>query len=334
MKDKDDNSVSERRRRLLSLLLLISIGLALGYLIGRLDQPEQLEEAREGEADILLAFPDWRQASCVTATSEEREKLETAIKAVEVLGDDAWSIRRGVMEFFSWGLRRKVGEERLPVCIPKGFYSRFADVIDAVSGWNHRFDRLDLRLAARIGEARPRIVEGVAYVAFTQYRMIDDGVYQVSLKPFARTVLASLPSAAEAYAEQAFELIPQPGAMGTGAAQIAVAGGHPEAIGKTVELMRTYLSSAQESEPIPWPTKHRLYELAYALSLATRLDENEVQPVMDLMKRQVESHALQFGLVPLHPKRMCDVLSEFPAPYSKKVADFEYCRDGDYPYDK
>jgi hypothetical protein len=127
----------------------------------------------------------------------------------------------------------------------------------------------------------------------------------------ARATLASLGhAAARPYADQAFRLISGDDALGTGAAQVAVASGHPGALELVEKLMAEALASVPFGRAVPWHTRNRLYELAYALALGGDEARLHAVPLRQLMEREVQSWAPPFGMIELPPKRMCSVLAK------------------------
>jgi hypothetical protein len=55
--------------------------------------------------------------------------------------------------------------------------------------------------------------------------------------------------------------------MRTSAVQIAVAGDHPQALQIVERLMAETLAKFPKGRIVPWNTRNRLHEMAYALSL-------------------------------------------------------------------
>lgn len=98
--------------------------------------------------------------------------------------------------------------------------------------------------------------------------------------------------------------------MGTGAAQIAVAGGHPQALQEVEQLMDQLLADLPPDAPVPWDKRNRLYEMAQALVYGGQAAQEHVSPLKALMNREVESNATIFGMVALPPRRMCPLLSQ------------------------
>jgi hypothetical protein len=127
------------------------------------------------------------------------------------------------------------------------------------------------------------------------------------IRSFARTTLAGFGGAAASWADMAFQAISADDALGTSAAQVAVAGGHPQALDR-VQGLFTDLLAAYSDDPIPLRVRDRLYELAYAIAMGGRAAQTHAGPIHELLGRKVESWAPPFGMLELPPRRMCRVL--------------------------
>ncbi|WP_449397001.1 hypothetical protein [Devosia riboflavina] len=179
-------------------------------------------------------------------------------------------------------------------------------------------------LVARLLKPSNAIIRQVAESAFSETKQ-DYGALRRDLRPLARATLAAIEGGSSAYAIQAFAEISIDDSMGTGAAQIAVAGGHPEALSKVQILMDQLLSTLPATDPIPWEARNRLYEMAQALAYGGSEARNYVSPLRELMSRQVESNATMFGMVALPPRRMCPLIAkvlEIPA----GAVEYAYCQ--------
>jgi hypothetical protein len=84
-------------------------------------------------------------------------------------------------------------------------------------------------------------------------------------------------------------------ALGTSAAQIAVAAGHPQALSKVAAMLDAILK-ANRNDPISRSARDRFYELAFALAAVGPDARPYVGPVVQIMGRTVQ------------PRRMCRVL--------------------------
>lgn len=116
--------------------------------------------------------------------------------------------------------------------------------------------------------------------------------------------LAAIEGAATPYADRAFSEISIESSMGTGAAQIAVASGHLQALEKVELLMDQLLATLPGEAPIPWDQRNRLYEMAQALAYGGQAAQEHVSPLRELMSREVESNVTKFGMEAL-PRGAC-----------------------------
>ena len=113
--------------------------------------------------------------------------------------------------------------------------------------------------------------------------------------------------------------------MGTGAAQIAVAGGHPQALSNVEALMNQLLLTLPAEKPVPWEKRNRLYEMAQALGYGGQAAKEHIAPLRELMSREVESNATIFGMVALPPRRMCPLLERI-LQIPTAATEYPYCQ--------
>lgn len=191
-----------------------------------------------------------------------------------------------------------------------------------------------LALASRIGEGRPEIIKAVAAVAFNEQPQESETLSNEDIRPFARTVLAGFGRQVAFFGDTAFALISSENSLGTGAARVAAAAGHPDALRKITSLMSELLSSIPADQAIPWDKRNRLYELAYAISFAGEPGRDHLEPILELMKRKVQSWAPPFGMVELSPKRMCDVLRRISTEKPERNESYPYCLNDEQPYEQ
>jgi hypothetical protein len=91
--------------------------------------------------------------------------------------------------------------------------------------------------------------------------------------------------------------------------------------------MNQLLATVLDDKPIPLATRDRLYELAWGIDFSGQSARDHVTPILRLMTRYVQSSAPPFGLVRLHPKRMCEVLSKIYGDDGRVKGNFPYCAD-------
>lgn len=288
------------------------------------------------------ALPSWNPqqmdpAVCLEPTEEERQVYSVAVTTLEVASDAVW-LGIGAQKFLSHGLYRKTGNDFVPVCPPADVYPRASKAITAEiaarPGSKVYLLEYQLRLAGRLPDPSTHIVEVVGGVAFEdsphpnqeQYLPADD------LRPLARTVLASYGQKALAFRDRAFEEMSGADPMGTGAAQIAAATGHPKALSRVQSLMEEILAATPADQSFGLEQRSRLYELAYAMYFAGPAAQPYTAPLQQLMKRKVKSRAPPFGLVDLSPKQMCHVLDKIFGSEQSPARSYDFCFDKKYPY--
>lgn len=317
------------KRKVFFICLLVLASFSAGWLLhtpARPIRPEKLSEA----------LPERSVRKCVPAEPEEVVRYELAVQVLDVYGvDHPNSLSIGAEKFLAHGIYRRDGDRTVQVCSPEGLYHRVADIMAKHKMWRQgRQVEYDLTLAWRIGEARPEIIEAVAAVAFNEQPQESETFSNEDIRPFARTVLAGFGRQVASFGDTAFALISSENSLGTGAAQVAAAAGHPDALRKITSLMSELLSSIPENQAIPWSERNKLYELAYAISFAGEAGRNHLDPILELMKRKVQSWAPPFGMVELSPKRMCDVLRRISAEKPERIENYPYCLNDRQPYEQ
>ncbi|AXE94625.1 hypothetical protein CUJ90_19545 [Paraburkholderia terricola] len=91
--------------------------------------------------------------------------------------------------------------------------------------------------------------------------------------------------------------------------------------------MNELLATVPDDKPIPLATRDRLYELSWAIAFSGESAKDHEAPVIRLMGRHVQSAAPPFGVVSLHPKRMCEVMSKIYGDSERVNREFSYCAD-------
>ncbi len=122
--------------------------------------------------------------------------------------------------------------------------------------------------------------------------------------------------------------------LGTSAAQIAAAASHPLALDRIERMMADTLSALPKDSIVPWKTKRRLYELAYAFALVGERGKLHLAPLRQLMTMKVQSWAPPFGMIENPPKRICDLLTYIVGASSADDQAYPYCADDKIPYDR
>jgi hypothetical protein len=261
---------------------------------------------------------------CVTPTETESALVRAALDVLAFPDEMTIFVGTGAERFLSNPLVRRVDEEYLVVCDdPEIFRQAQMSIEEHRRLLRGRLVEYGFALIVRLPSPSAGLVRKVAESAFSDTRQESD-VFRRDLRPLARATLASIEGAATAYADRAFLEITIEDSMGTGAAQIAVAGGHPQALQKVEQLMDELLAGSPPDEPIPWGKRNRLYEMAQALAYGGQAAQEHVLPLKELMNREVESNATIFGMVALPPRRMCQLL-EHILRIPTAASEYKYC---------
>ena len=271
---------------------------------------------------------------CLTPNFEELKLLNLALSAIE-LGhiQERNALDLGGRALLAEGISRHIKEDIYPVCIPSSLLQRAALVLEKRGGFgiNRRLFDYELYLAAKFENPGDAIVFDVAQLAFaTTPQQINTFVLE-DIRPIARSVLGSYGRAASKYADLAFEQIEADTPMGTGAAQVATAGGHPQALQKVVALINELLNSVSPEKTISVYKRNRLYELAWAIAYAGDSGKPYIGEIHKIMNRRVESLAPPLGALVSHPKQLCKIFKYLRD--EEGLNRYEYCTD-DSSYDQ
>lgn len=272
--------------------------------------------------------------ACVEPNEREQALVRAAVDVLEFPAAEAGVLSIGAQKFLSQGLYRGEGRVSTRVCDELEQYERAAQlIINSDHLRRGRIVEYGLQLIAKLPNPSEDLARLVAESAFNDSIQQSEVFRFRDIRPLARATLAGLGKHALPYATQAFEQISIKDSMGTGAAQIAVAGGHPMALHAVESAMANKLATLAEGRTVPWEIRNRLYEMAYALAYGGMRAKQHVAPLRDLMSRKVESWAPPFGMVELPPRRMCHVLASImEVPVAN--LDFDYCTDTDAPYEQ
>lgn len=318
-----------------NVLVLVVVS-AIAYALGASNQfwrekPAQYELADAIPPSIVAPF---RSGNCVAANEHERALVKIAVDALALPFNEAGSLVIGAEKFLSRSLTRRSGQEFALVCTPTEEYERAGQAL-ADGDFNGRLVEYQLNLIAKLPNPSEAIAKAVAASAFNDSIQQSEGprLPLLDIRPIARATLAGLGPLTQPYASKAFDQISIDDAMGTGAAQIAVAGGHPAALETVARLMADKLASLPRDRVIPRDIRNRLYEMAYALTFGAEKAEAYSAPLKDLMSRKVQSWAPPFGMIELPPRRMCRVLAGITH-VSVTDLGFDYCSATDVRYEQ
>jgi hypothetical protein len=311
-----------------SLLLLLVLSFASGW-IGR-----SFYQPKHGSlADATLPYPVAR--SCVPPDEAEHRLFDLAATLLELdnNGSSGW-LTLGAERFLATGVSRGLGTQAVFVCTPSDIFQRAQSAITAHGLFSKgRLIEYQLQLASNFTQPSPDIVEAVAKVAFDEQPQQSEVFRNQDIRPNARNVLARFGNRTAAYGGIAYAQISAEDAMGTGAAQVAVAAGYPNALERTEKVMQMKLDALRDVAVVPWQAKHRLYELAFAISLSADAAKH-LDPIKVLMRKKVESWAPPFGMLPLDPKQVCSVLARIEEENAPSMKEFVYCSDDRVPEDQ
>lgn len=272
--------------------------------------------------------------ACLPPNFEELKLLNLAVSAIE-LGNaqELNPLDLGGRELLAKGINRYIKNDVYSVCIPPKLMQRASSTLEKRGGFgiNRRLFDYELFLAAKFQNPGDAIVSAVAQLAFAKTPQ-QINVYSLEdIRPLARSVLGSYGRAASKYADLAYEQIEADTSMGTGAAQVATAGGHPQALQKVVALINELLNSVSQDKTISVYKRDRLYELAWAIAYAGESGKPYIGEIHKIMNRRVGSLAPPFGALESHPKQLCKIFKYLRD--EQGLNRYEYCTD-DSSYDQ
>lgn len=142
------------------------------------------------------------------------------------------------MKDFGRDRYRRVGDKEVLVCAPGELYPRVAELMLSRGIFSRGYLHAnELRLAATLGPRDQRIVEAVARTASRPFAIEREyPETKRDIRSLARTTLAEFGPAAAPWSETAFRAGSADDALGTSAAQVAVAAGHPQALDRVHDL--------------------------------------------------------------------------------------------------
>jgi hypothetical protein len=252
------------------------------------------------------------QRKCVLPTEADKKRFNLAAEVLESEGG-LW-LDIGAEKFLAHGVSKGENGERVKVCAPDGIYERVSEAITSRKLFGGKLSEYQLLLSSKIRKPTPYIIDSVAKVAFSSNYYISNNK---DMRPLARGTLASYGSLASEYSTIAFNSMSSDSALGTSAAQLAIATGHPNAIQRTKELMEDILATGK---PISEKEKKRFIELAYGL-LYSPVSTQSLSPTIQKFMNS------DFSRWVIPPVGMCDVLISINDGDSKVVSNVRACRD-------
>ena len=292
-------------------------------------------QSASGKWELANALPPFAPSTCVPPNARERSLLDLAASAIEQVGEDNpnW-LDIGAQKYLArHQFRSEGGLRRVAVCTPDDILRRVAVAFDIRKGFGKgRLVEYQLELAARLPVRNRYIVEAVGKSAFSVQVQESDIFKQRDIRPYARTVLAGFGGEAKAFQVIAYEQMSIEDSLGTGAAQVAAATGHPDALPRIGRMMQNALAAIAADKVVPRATRDRLYELAWAIYFSGDAGKAHTKPIHTMMQRKVQSWAPPFGMVELQPKRLCGVLARIEG--SDSVKPYAFCLDEKVPLEQ
>ena len=326
----------ETKRR--SILLILLLFAAAVFIAGWMARAEIQSAKVTRKQESLAAFdvggakaPLWAAIeTCRQATEAEKDQSRLALEVLQVFDSSKLDeLQQAAVKYFGYPWRQRRGaadSDKLIPCPPTELYAAITEAAIKARVFERPFlYAKELALAEQLGPRHQQIIDATARSAFRDSEIPDDP-FKTDLRPYARLILAGFgPSASEKWANQAFAQMSSNDQMGTGAAQVAVAGGEPQALPKVKDLMEQILLATPEQKPIPRLVRNRFYELAFALGMAGERSQPYAQPLIELLDRRVESWAPPFGMIELPPARMCPVARHIGGTVAAAAETKEFC---------
>jgi hypothetical protein len=315
------------------LILLLLAGAFWGGWLSRGSTPPVTPSDHARKLDIgggrapLWAMPQLR---CRASTEAEQQQDRLALQVLELFNADPLNrMRRGAIEHFGspWQRSRSsLADHGVFPCPPTELYGMLTAIALKAGVFDSPFLFEDeLRLAEQLGPRDPRIIDAVGRSAFLRHDIPDDPSH-ADLRPYARLILAEFGAASHAWLTQAETQMSADDQMGTGAAQVAVAEGGPEALARARDLLTEVLTATPKEKPLPILQRNRAYELAFALGMAGTDAQPYSAPIIELMNRKVLLAAPPFGLLELPPMSMCVVARHIGGSAAEAAQSKEFCR--------
>jgi hypothetical protein len=296
--------------------------------------PKATAQSASAKWELADALPPFAPSICVSPNARERSLLDLAASAIEQVGEDNpnW-LDIGAQKYLARHQFRNEGGRRVAVCTPDEILRRVAAAFDVRKGLGKgRLVEYQLELAARLPVRNRYIVEAVGKSAFSSQVQESDIFKQRDIRPYARTVLASFGGEAKAFQTLAYEQMSIEDSLGTGAAQVAAATGHPSALPRIERMMQDALRALPAEKVVPRGRRDRLYELAWAIHFSGDAGKAHTKPIHTMMQRKVQSWAPPFGMVELRPKRLCGVLARIEG--ADSVKPYGFCLDEKVPFEQ
>jgi hypothetical protein len=311
--------------RLIALTSFVLLAFAAGWLFRHFQPPARYAMA-DAKWELADALPDWLpgRRACVIADEQERRVFELAVSSLELASGDGSPgfLQLGAKRQLAAGVYRRDGKESIPVFFPEDIYDRASNSVSLQKEIKYRLVDYELKLFARLPKRNPNIVKAVGQSAFNNTPQESDLFRSRDIRPYARTVLAAFGKEATDFSAIAYQQMSAADSLGTGAAQVAAASGHPDALPRIRKMMEDLIASVPADKALPYAVRNRLYELSYAIYFSGEGAKEYAAPIKAIMTRTVQSWAPPFGMVEIRPKRMCRLLEHIEGPAAIQGYDF------------
>ena len=308
----------------LGCVVVLGIGF-VGFELGRYNKPVQRQPAK---VKLVDAIPTINIYGCVAANAQEHEILELAVQTLEKVGGTGSSspLIIGAQRALAAPVLRETSQGPRQVCPPEALYARASDAITTHTLFSPgRLVEYQLQLAAKLPHRSRYIVDAIANSAFNKSPQGSDVFHNQDIRPLARTILAGFGEQAASYADTAYAQISADDALGTGAAQVAIATGHRDAVERTLQTIQKQVASFPSGEVSTWPRMNRLVELSYALYFSGEAAKLHLEPIKDLMGRKVVYNSQAFGRTKEDPEPMCKILWLIEGAQGHSIKNYPYC---------
>jgi hypothetical protein len=279
-------------------MIAVSAVIAFG-LLGVYLWPANREQWRTSNDAMAVIGID-----CSPLTPVQERRAELALKVLETFPRYN-PIYEGAMHVFA-APAELADDPSHASCIPEDMKQRVAVATVQSGVWERgRAGITRLRLARQLGPRDPIIVKDVVGIAFASEAVSDPAF--TDLRPEARSILASFGAAARPWKAVALREMGDGNSLATSAAQVAAASGDADAVTAVAGILDRLLKS-EAGHVIPREKARRAVELAYALAAAGDKGRAYVELLRELLGRDIESFALQFGVIERKPNEVCRAL--------------------------
>lgn len=273
------------------------------------------------------------RGECVPPNERELQILQTAANAIS-LDDRSQSnfLSIGAMQVLGYGLYSRNSKTSWRICTPEKILDQVGSALAVYGLTEARPSEYAIQLAVQLPNPSDLVIQQVGNVAFNASKQHSDLLRQQDIRPMARSALARFGARAVAFSDVAVREMNSRSSMGTGAAQVAAATGHPAALPWITREFNELLGGVPTKAAIPIDTRDRLLELAWAIYFAGDAGRSSAVAIHRLMAKKVESRAPPFGIVEIWPKSFCRVLELIEGRSARDT--YAYCLDDSVPFEQ